>query len=357
MLGKAWPAVAPSGSTPALQCFYFEVRESELLIAASNHECSVIVTEDVLSNDIFSFLVPAQRFLSIIKGCSTGMVQVSVSHNLLTVAAGVSVWEIKLPAVTFPELPKVKKPSVLISGPVLREAMKATRRSMSTSPYKPTLRMLDISKGKMTSCDGLRLTQASLGEDFPYDFTTAIPCAAADVVWSLIKDDSVKEVGLGVLDKQYLYQIPGASILAQKMVSRFPDVDQIMLRPAMENKLVLVVSRSGFLSAIDRVRINADTETEAIGLVLSAKSITVTSRDINGNGGTETIPSSWMGKDRTLIVNHKYLTTLLRSVDSPECKFFLGEDTRSRKSVLLLVDEDKGITGLVPQLVGNVRVW
>lgn len=308
------------------------------------------------------FIAPASRLHSIVRQAPNGLLQLTIKGTLLTVVSGATSWDIKMPVVPYPKMPLPKYPELEISAEVLREAIKATRKAMAESHLRPSLRMLSIRKGAMTSCDGSRLAQFSLGEDFPRDFDTAIPFNSVGLLWELLKSQDIEGVGLSNMESHHVFVIREKDkgdviLLAKKLTSTFPNVEQLMLRPALENKQAFEVSRAELIKAIDRVRINADPETEVIGVALSDKSLTVASRDKDGNSSSEIIPSSWIGKDRILTVNHKYLTSLLRGLDSTNSLFYLGEDTKSRKSVLLLKEEEKGFYGIIPQFSGTVRIF
>jgi DNA polymerase III sliding clamp (beta) subunit (PCNA family) len=350
-------AVATSGGNVALQCFHFNVTPQALTVTASDQSNTLMVTELGEFDSSFEFMALASKFKPIVRQCSDGLVQLGLSNNTLTVVAGTTSWEIRMPSVTYPKLSKAYKVECEIPVSVLREAIKATRKSMAEDALRPSLRMLSIRKGYMTACDGSRLSQISLGEDFPKDFTTSVPYNSVALLADLVKDNEFDIVKMSSTASHNIFEIGPVVLFAKKLTSDFPNVEQLMLRPALENKQELVVDRTELVKAIDRVRINADVETDAMGLSLSAKSVAVASRDKDGNSSTEIIPSSWMGKDRVLVVNHKYLTALVRGISSDECHFLLGEDTKSRKSVLLLKDEERGFNGVIPQFSGTVKIF
>lgn len=357
LLDRASGAVASSGAHPALQCFHFSVRKSSLTVTTSDQANTIVVTVPGEFGETFDFLAPAAKLTPVVRMAQSGLIQLTVEKSVLSVVSGNTSWDIKMPAVTFPKVPKPVKPDVEIDGALLRAAIKATRKSMSDSAMRPPLRMLSIRKGSMTACDGARLSQASLGENFPRDFVAAIPFNSVGLVWELVKDESVTSVGIADLDNYCSYTVNNVQVMTKKLSASFPNVEQILLRPALENKQEFIVDRAELIKAIDRVRINSDAETDSIGLALCEKSVTVLARDADGNTSSDVIPSSWTGKDRNVAVNHKYLTGMLRGVDCAECHFFLGEDTKSRKSVLLMKDEEAGVVGLLPQFSSVVRLF
>lgn len=350
-------AVATSGGNIALQCYHFQVTPEAVTVTASDQSNTLTITEAGEFGDSFEFMAPAVKFKPIVRQATDGLVQLSVSSGSLTIVAGATSWDIRMPAVSYPKMSKSSGVDCKVPVEVMREAIKATRKSMAEDPLRPSLRMLSIRKGYMTACDGSRLCQISMGEDFPKDFTTSIPMNSVAILADLVKGNEFQYVEMSSTDSHNVFSVGNVRLYAKKLTSDFPNVEQLMLRPALENKQSLIVDRSELAKAIDRVRINADTETDAIGLSLSAKSVAVASRDKDGNSSTEIIPSNWMGKDRVLVVNHKYLTALLQGIASPECHFMLGEDTKSRKSVILLTDEERGFNGVIPQFSGTVKIF
>lgn len=350
-------AVATSGGNVALQCYYFQVTPKAVTVTGSDQSNSMIVTEAGEFGSSFEFMVPASKFKPIVRQAVDGLVQLGVSNSTLTVVAGNTSWEVRMPSVAYPKISKSSKVECEISVEVLREAIKATRKSMAEDPLRPSLRMLSIRKGYMTACDGSRLSQISLGPDFPKDFATSIPMNSVPLLADLVKDNEFSTVKFSSTDSHHVFDLGTVKLLAKKLMSDFPNVEQLMLRPALENKAELIVDRAELIKAIDRVRINADVETDALGLSLSAKSVIVASRDKDGNSSSEVIASNWMGKDRILVVNHKYLAALVRGVSSEECHFLLGEDTKSRKSIILLKDEERGFNGTIPQYSGTVKIF
>lgn len=361
LLDKTSGAVAGNGAHPALQCFHFKTTEGNLTVTASDQKNTIVVSEKGDYEVGLDFIVPAARLHSIVRQSVQGILQLSISGTVLSLVSGMTSWDIKMPVVKYPKIPKPKYPEAEIDAELLRDAIKATRKSMADSPMRPSLRMLSIRKGSMTSCDGSRLAQFNLGEEFPREFSTVIPFDTVPVLVEMIRGSDVRSIGMSNMDSHHVFVVREDSrdviLMAKRLSSRFPDVDQMMLRPALENKQEVQVSRLELIKAIDRVRINADSDTDVIGIALSDKSLVVSARDTEGNSSSEVIPSSWIGKDRLLTVNHKYLASLLKGLDSDNSTFFLGEDSKSRKSVLLLKDEESGFYGIIPQFTGVVRVF
>jgi DNA polymerase III sliding clamp (beta) subunit (PCNA family) len=124
----------------------------------------------------------------------------------------------------------------------------------------------------------------------------------------------------------------------------------MLLAPALKNRHELLCDRTELVSAIKRVRINADHETSAIVLRLGDDEISVESQDKLGNASTEIVTASWKSDSRVLVVNHKFLMDMLDMYDGKSCKFRLGDDTKTRKSTILLEDVETGTVGIIQQM-------
>jgi DNA polymerase III sliding clamp (beta) subunit (PCNA family) len=355
LLDMAAPLTSSSNSMPIFQCFLIKVSPKSLTVSSADLDHAIVVSSDELDTlETFSFIVSAARFHSVVRQADTGPVEFILKGNMLTVYSGRVSWEIKLPIGEFFPLSDLTADEIEVSAEELTEAIRAVKKSVSLEETRSTLRMIDVSKGKMTSCDGVRLSQVLLSEDFPVDFSMHIPLKAIDLVLHIIKDP-LSSVFLSETDKKLVFKSNNTVLVVNKLNAKFPNVEQLMLRPALENKAKFLVDRSELLKAITRVKINADADTDAVGLFISSMSLTVSSRDTNGNGSSEVVPANWSGKDRMLVVSHKYLTQLIQSSKSDTCELFLGEDTKSRKSVILMKEER--LLGVIPQLSGNFRMF
>jgi hypothetical protein len=109
------------------------------------------------------------------------------------------------------------------------------------------------------------------------------------------------------------------------------------------------------------VRINADPETSAIGLLLRPAgegvphgTLTVIARDKYGNRAEETVSAGWEHGERLAVVNHQFLTEMLAAHPSGSCRFWLGPEAGKKRSVLMLRDEESGTTGIIYQMLASL---
>jgi DNA polymerase-3 subunit beta len=236
------------------------------------------------------------------------------------------------------------------------DALSSVRYAASSETMRQNLQIVDVRSpvgrqkdGRMRASDGGRYHQVRLVH-WPKGLDLQIPIGAVDVLMKLLRATEIPSLDIAETDTQIVFRIGSDVFVASKLVVEFPNVDDRLLRPAMDNDLQLVVDRQALVQAIRRVRITSDVETSALALVLSPGKLSVRSKDKNGNTCIEELDASWTSTgERTVGFNHKHLSDLLSSIDAPVCEFYLGKDTKQKRSPLLLKDESSGTVGVLSQ--------
>ena len=182
----------------------------------------------------------------------------------------------------------------------------------------------------------------------------AIPSGALDSLVKTLEGSELDEVHAGETGSHLVFRVGSTVFLASKLLAKFPDVEKLLLRPALENRLLLTADKAELGDAIRRVRINADPETSAIGLQLSAGTLTAIARDKYGNRAEESIAAGWDGPDRLVAVNHQFLSDMLAAHPSASCRFWLGPEAGKKRSVLMLRDDDTGTIGIIYQMLASL---
>lgn len=352
LLEKASRVVPAKDIMPVLKNFLIELTpEGVLRVMATDLELSILSsTEAVRAIVPGSAVFPAKKLLTILREADEGEVEVALADGTARVIIANASWQLRLPAGDdYPMLPDT---SDLQLYPVDRvrflAAVQAVRYAAARESTRANLMMLDVTAGKMTACDGVRFQQAVLGEDFP--LSLQIPIGAVDDLLTILRATELESVFVGESENFLVFRVGTDVFVANKLDAQFPDVEKIMLRPALENKYQLQVDRQELIDAVKRVRINADQETSAIGIRIASGRLVVVSRDKYGNAAEEELLAGWDGADRLIVVNHVFLSDMLTMYDAASCQFRLGTDTKSRKSPVMLRDEESGTVGIIQQL-------
>jgi DNA polymerase-3 subunit beta len=350
LLEKAITVVPTRDVMPVLKCFQFVVDPQRLRVIASDCELSLIASTPMVAVSYPGTAVfPAKKLLEIVKSAQDGDVSISVKGTSAHVVIGRASWTLQLQGgYDYPAMPAISEAEfTAVDKATFQNAISAVRYAASRDPSRANLNIIDIRDGKLTACDGSRIQQIQIS-DFP--ISLIIPIAAVDDLLRLLKISDLETIHVGQSEDQLIFRFGSDVFIVSKFRAAFPDMEAQMLRPALENRHQLHADRSELLSAIKRVRINADIESSAIALHIEATQVTVSAKDKYGNTASESLSAAWTGPARTVVVNHRFLTDMINTYGDATCGFRLGEDSRTRRSPLLLRHSTTGSTGLVQQM-------
>lgn len=305
-------------------------------------------------------VLPGKVLDEIVTTAEEGDITFDVADGNARIKVGRTTWDLTVPdGSKYPDFPDTEGVMFhdIARGPFV-EAIGKVRYAATTEAQRTNLLMLDIrspsrkgSPGLIRATDALRYHQVSL--PWPKGFDLQLPTAAADVLVSLLKTTEIETLEIGETETSIIFRLGSDTFVASKHNVEFPNVDERLVDPAVENNdQQLVIDRKALLAAIKRVRITSDPETSALALALAKGKLIVrskTSSRLRPDACSEELDVVWDGDKRTVGFNHRHLTELLSSIDSPTATFFLGKDTKQRRSPLLLRDESSGTIGVLSQ--------
>jgi DNA polymerase-3 subunit beta len=350
LLDKAATVVPTHDVRPVLKNFLIQVDIDRLRVIATDLELSMIATTPLVTVHTPGICVlPAKKMTAIIREASGDDVALAVIGTTAHITIGRASWSLKLAGGDdYPPMPPVADIAFTsVERSALLGALSAVKYAASRDPNRASLNMVDIKNGRLIATDGSRFQQALLAW-FPVDLR--IPIAAVDDLLRLLKLSELELVDVGQSDNHLIFRFATDVFIVNKLVAQFPDMEQILLKPALENRHDLQLDKAELLAAVKRVRINADTESSAIALIIDGATLTVRARDKYGNTAQEAIEVTWTGAPRTIVVNHGFLADMFKGYTGETATFRLGDDTKTRKSMLLLTDEAVGSIGVVQQM-------
>jgi DNA polymerase III sliding clamp (beta) subunit (PCNA family) len=308
-----------------------------------------------------TILIPAKRLLSILREASEGEIAVTVKSGTALVesyAGGGASWQLRLyPAADYPDLPSADTPLSSTSRAELLKALGRVRAALGRDGTRANLMMVNIVNGTATACDGVRLHQVGL--DFP--LPVQIPGGAVEHLMRILRESPLDQLQVGETDSHLVFRTGSDNFMTGKLFYAFPNTAAQILEPALKNKAELGVARADLEKAVRKVRINADETSSAIGLRLvppptadDDAGVVVLARDKAGNTAEARISALWSGAERTVVVNHVFLTDLLGMCSGADVTLMLGPDSAKKRSPVLLRDGTTTgvIMGMPLSLVG-----
>ena len=349
LLDKVSLVVPAKADNSAIKNFSVEVgKESLKVVGTDKTHTMVIATKMFEPLAQGSMLLPAKILLEILRSVPDGMVDIEVVNKSIIIVAGGASWELRsLEGLEFPKTPSLAEAKpVKVNRHEFIFALNSVKYAVAKDSARPGLKMVDLTKEKMTACDGVRFQQALVSAP-----NMQIPGGSIELILKVLSMSAAQEIIFAEIPSKLIFKVDTTILMVSKPDAKFPHAEQLFLRPALTNDQEFRISRKDLKEAIKQVRLCADEDTSAIALKLSKDSVEVSTRDQLGNKSSKVVAASWKGKSRTLIVHHRYLLDLLSVNDVEECVFKLGEDAKNRKSPLLLQNSDAKMVGVVQQML------
>lgn len=354
LLEKAITVVPTRDVMPVLKCFQFHVDPQRLRVIASDIEMSLIASTPMVAvTQPGTAVFPAKKLLDIVKTADDNNINIKVTGTTARITVGRASWTLQLPGGDdYPPMPAINEAEfVSIDRTIFQDAITAVRYAASRDPNRASLNIITIDDGKLTACDGARIQQIRIS-DFP--ISLRIPISAVDDLLRLLKICDLNTIHVGQSDDKLIFRFGSDVFIVSKFYAQFPDMEATMLRPALENKHTLELDKHELLAVIKRIRINADADSSAIALHLNTNNtITITAKDKFSNTATETIDCTWTGAERSIVVNHKFLTDMINTYGDATCTFRLGDDTKTRRTPLMLRHNTTGSVGVIQQMLAD----
>ncbi len=335
---------------PVLKNVLFTATNDRLQLYSTNLEVSFIASTSEVDIALpGNLMIPYKRLSDVLRSVR-GSVLLSGFSDSAKVEADRTTWELRLQSgYSYPDLPSISglrlfeiDRELFLRG--LQSVRYAVARDASRAPT--SLMMVNVSNGKMTACDGGRFQQFDLGADFPVSLNISV--FTLDELIKVLRSSGAEKIGIGETERNLVFQTTSGVLVMNKLTSKFPDMESTLLRPSLSNTRDLKVPRSQFISAIKRVRVNADVDTSALGLSLSLNRLIISAQDRQGNEAQEFLDVEWLGEKYHLMVNHYYLMEMLQMASNDTCSFRLGFDSHTRRAPILLQEENS--IGVIPQM-------
>lgn len=332
-------------------------------VSATDGDLTVSMVADGVSVTVpGSVLVPGKKIAEILRLAPTEQAKIEVLGTTATIRSGRAQWTVQTPVGH--ALPPAADVSAITTYSLavgdLLDALTVARRAASTSSARASLMQLAVSQGSITGLDGGRLHRQRV-QNLPAALRATIPLRVSEEVIRMLRATGSETVEMGSSDSHLVFRVDQDTLIAQRLLVDFPDVESQVLGPVLTNTWALTVDRDRLLQAIRRVRVNADPDYQALfvslvpGRVLDSGmtwNLSLSARDRSGNSAAETLDASWSGPatSRSLCVNHRYLSDLLAATSGEFVTLRIGEDSKAVRLPVLIEDTASGFLGWVQQM-------
>lgn len=321
---------------------------SHVKVSATDGERSITLLSSDLSVKLSgSVLVPGKRILDILRLIGENSVRIDVLGTTATLRSGRAVWTVSTPP-TNSYLPNFSNVDDIelhsLDAKTLLHALELVYPATSKSAARQSLMQVSVSKGSLTSCDGVRAHKVKV-EGLPKGVNTTLPLRFVESAIKELRSSGVETVEFGTDHSAVVLHFGSNILMSQRLNFQYPDVEHLMLGPALSNDETLTVNIAELVETVKRVRVNADPEFYALFLSLRQTkgvwSLTVRARDKEGNTSQETIPVAFEGSSiaRDIVVNHRYFLEFLACVGTEEVELKLGESTKTKQAPIYVSND------------------
>jgi DNA polymerase-3 subunit beta len=353
LLNKCIGVVPTRDMVPVLTNFQFQLYNGTLTVIASSLEMTITAyTSQVNIKTEGTEVFPAKVLFNIVKEANAGSdIFIEVTSAGAVIVSGSFSTELRLiPGKDFPKLESIATIEFHeIDRVKFVEAINKVRYALPGRDYsgQASMKMISIKNGKFTTCDGSRFQQVRL-EDFKLSMQLPTD-TIAHLIKMLTSSDHVN-MFVGETKHKLVFKLDNLVFYMNKLESPYPNVEQLWLRPALSNDQILLVNRQELITAIKQVRLASDPNENAIGLMLEKDQMKLVAKDTNTSSQV-VIPCQWSGKPKNVVVNYTHLAEMLKVYTQQECRFMLGEDTKNRKTPILLKDDESTSLATISQML------
>lgn len=304
-------------------------------------------------------LLPGAKFKTVFGLAPEASLTLTILSNTATVSSGRAIWNIAITAGDkSPAMPNIDEVELLsVPRRELFKALTSIKRALPSLGSRKSLEQANIAAGSITASDGYRLIRQKI-EGFPSSLNFAIPKDTVDEMLRTLQSGSDSHIAVGANDSLIVVKDGLTTIVARQLTLDYPDLEPLLLTPALENQYNIVVDSIELRDLVKRVRISADPEYASVTLHFAKLKtgeweLTVFTRDRSGNSASEAMFAMWEGDAEPfdLTLNHKYLTDLLEAYSGRLASLRVGSNTKTRAAPLLLRDDERGYTAVIQQSV------
>ncbi|HEC65246.1 MAG TPA: hypothetical protein ENI23_08130 [bacterium] len=330
---------------PVLKNFHFEARSEpkQLRMVATDLDLSILEKTALVDVDEEgSAIIPAKKFLEIVKEAGDVDIRLATKDNVATISTPTTKWTIKLMQGEYPSIPSTEDVAwSSIKSDIFIKALRKVRNAVAKESIRPELTLVMCDSSGVYATDGARLHHAK--EPIPVHIELQV--SAVDDIIRIGRMSPNVDIGIAETDSHLLFDIGENIYMATKLQIPFPSITQLAAS-GDKNDMELQVDKEELDRAIKRARITADEETNRLNLILEDDSIMVVTRDKQDNSCEERIKAYWKHPRTVCSVNWVYLKEAIQEMESKTIKILVGKKVGKRISPIVISEDNFSATVL-----------
>ncbi|NQY29519.1 MAG: DNA polymerase III subunit beta [Flavobacteriaceae bacterium] len=349
-----------NNTLPILDNFLFELKQTTLVVSASDLETTMSSTLEVESESNGNVAIPAKLLLDTLKTFpeqpltfiieDNNTVEISSNHGKYALAYA--------NGEEFPKAVSLENPSkTLFSGDVLATAISKTIFAAGNDDLRPVMSgvFFQFTTESLTfvATDAHKLvkyqrTDISASENAEF----IMPKKPLNLLKGILAGNDT-EVTMEYNESNARFTFDNIDLICRLIDGKYPNYEAVIPK---ENPNQLTIARSQFLNSVKRVSIFSNKTTHQIRLKIAGAELNISAEDIDySNKAEERLTCDYQGDDLQIGFNSRFLTEMLNNLTSDDVS--LEMSLPNRAGILTPIDgldEGEQITMLVmPVMLNN----
>ena len=320
-------AVSAKTSIPALEGILLNAGENGLELCAYDLELGITTLIPARVSEPGKSVLNAKLFSDIVRRTPDDAVSVTVDEkDIASIESGCSKFSIiGIPAVEFPELPKLADSTKLeLPGSVLKSMIRQTVFAVAESDAKPihqgSLFSLENGQLDVVSVDGYRLAKRTEPVEFSEKLSFVVPGKTLAEILKLLKDsEDVVEISAG--QRHILFKIDNYTVISSLLEGEFLNYKATI--PSASKTNVTLRSREA-IESVERVSLLiTDRLKSPVRCTFSGGEIRLLCTTSMGRASDQ-LSVEMEGEDVVIGFNNRYLLDALKNTECDEIKVGLS---------------------------------
>jgi DNA polymerase-3 subunit beta len=349
-----------NNTLPILDNFLFELKQSTLVVSASDLETTMSSTLEVESESNGSVAIPARLLLDTLKTFpeqpltfiieDNNTVEISSNHGKYALAYA--------NGEEFPKSVSLENPSkTLFTGDILATAISKTIFAAGNDDLRPVMSGVFF----QFSTESLTFVATDAHKLVKYQRTDVTASETAEFIMpkkplNLLKGilaGSDSDVTMEYNESNARFTFDNIDLVCRLIDGKYPNYEAVIPK---ENPNQLTIARNQFLNSVKRVSIFSNKTTHQIRLKIAGAELNISAEDIDySNKAEERLTCDYQGDDLQIGFNSRFLTEMLNNLTSDDVS--LEMSLPNRAGILTPIDgldEGEQITMLVmPVMLNN----
>ncbi len=349
-----------NNTLPILDNFLFELKQSTLVVSASDLETTMSSTLEVESESNGSVAIPARLLLDTLKTFpeqpltfiieDNNTVEISSNHGKYALAYA--------NGEEFPKSVSLENPSkTLFTGDILATAISKTIFAAGNDDLRPVMSGVFF----QFSTESLTFVATDAHKLVKYQRTDVTASETAEFIMpkkplNLLKGilaGSDSDVTMEYNESNARFTFDNIDLVCRLIDGKYPNYEAVIPK---ENPNQLTIARNQFLNSVKRVSIFSNKTTHQIRLKIAGAELNISAEDIDySNKAEERLTCDYQGDDLQIGFNSRFLTEMLNNLASDDVS--LEMSLPNRAGILTPIDgldEGEQITMLVmPVMLNN----